>query len=296
MQTLSEITPEALRERLRKKFLLIVEAYKKLSDASRELAEISGKRESGSGVEEHFQEVYQSTLDNVLEVVSREKSGIGGASLQLHNFDSIDHRIWHVAVDDRNDWLHAKKGLPIERNTAYAEAIVREFPAEAFVEELNQQASELENTGLQGAADQIIERLYLNCRWAHNIYTPKRNKSGFSFFTNLYRDSIWGGYDYHNHEAIRALMDALDVFAAESGVEGITSSTLAIRAEFPHGTQREAHPSRTKLTAGMAIEAITFKEKLELRFSHDDADALIAFLRLNGTKDMRVLDEMADAA
>lgn len=296
MTTNTLFCPDTIRSELRDKFVAVAAAFNAMEQTARMLTAVSGKSADTGYLESFLDSCYQDYINELLAKASAQYAGIGATKLTMSDF----YRVIELNVNDfdreaRNEWLGDRIDPSADHNTQYAQRLAEAFPAEAFAASLLEQAHQLEDRGLQEAANTIVSDLWLAANRLYSEYKPRSTKTKISFFCSLYQCSF-GGYSNGTPEKIIGLMSALRVMAEETGAAGISCAAGAIANSFRGLGYSDTFYSRTKLAEGMAMEAVVYKEKMELRFSHEDAESLIAFLRLHSDKELCMLDALEVAA
>ena len=80
------------------------------------------------------------------------------------------------------------------------------------------------------------------------------------------------------------LRQAFEAAGNDAGLDGLGFSMQEVVTVI--GDARDRLPSRTKIGVGNAIEAVVYKEKLELKMSHEVGNGLLAFVVSHTSKNL----------
>jgi len=262
------ITGERFAQDLRNLFDQALPAYQQAREASSVLGGL-GVSISTPDFPKMASEVIQGFLKNVESELTKQYSEGTHARIDLQDdFMWTSRRIREV-TDDATDYALA------------VELILQKFPFEECAKHARLQASSLEDVGLQKAADSLAQALHLiQYNWGHQ--NPLIRSAGSRFICKYTFDSFFIGYNYawQDESGINAIASDFRVMEQEMGDLGITAALQACAKQL----RGERHPSRTKVVAGGPVECIAFKNHMDLRFSQEATDMLLAFLKLHSSR------------
>lgn len=219
-----------------------------------------------------LEDVFERWLRETIRGFEAEGQGVGKATI---NPNDLDDRCRFP--DTRTRDMNHRDG--IDALGVVSQQIVETYDFELLIEELSRFSDGLEARGLVEAADTIANTLGLNDN--HGRQHPPKKTGRYWLLTKWCYPCSYGGYDYRWVEELVKLGMAFEVAEEDAGLSGLCHSMRNISEAF-HGT-RETFASRTVIGQGNEVDAVVFKEKLQLRFSHDTGDGLLAFVAMHAS-------------
>ncbi|WP_372997700.1 hypothetical protein [Marinobacter sp.] len=277
---LSKLNGEALKVDLKWR---LTDAYKALQSAvevNRQLSQLGVGISTpdativGSLVISAFLKEWESKL-------TREYSGGTHARVDLRTDFQMSTReardVLYKSQIDENDF------------SSCADALLAAFPFEECAKHARLQAVTLEDRGLQKCADQLATSLHL-VRYEYSNFRPAVRTQDTRLICPYNFGSFYFG-DHYASEDPRAMQDLAQEFRVleqEMGDVGITAAFAAC-AKALEGARLA---SRTKICEGGPVEFVAFKNHLDMRFSPEATDMLLAFLKLHSSKPVIDLSEV----
>lgn len=150
---------------------------------------------------------------------------------------------------------------------------------ETIASEINTQAAQLKEVGLNIYAKKIIAQFHL--AYANSYYAPfQKNRRVFCHTSAV---DFWQSDSRFNEMAV--IQNALNVVERDSAISFAQAMPDYLSAIQSLSFQKEKIPSRSVFGKGGHLEIHCFKEKHEFRFSIEGFDAILAFLTINGEAD-----------
>lgn len=270
------LTAPELRQDLVRRLALVVECYEAAKVAVADLNAATGRNAEASLPYRSscIEAVFKQWLEDTVRRFARGRQGAGQATIDL------DFK-WHK-YDTGSRYGGDCQGR--EEMQAAVNALVGGYDFDGLTAVLTEAADGLETKGLEEAAEMLASEFALReSRWST---PPRRTARHWVFTTRVYTSSY--GYDYNALERLGKLQDAMRVAAADGGLDGVGDSMERIIEQIREHRGRGL-PSRTRLGGG-AVEGVIFKEKLELKTSHDVGDGLLAFVALYASGELRSLE------
>lgn len=269
-------TAMELRQDLVGRLALVVEAYEAAKVAVEELNAATDRNAQASLPYRSncIEAVFKRWMEDTVQRFARGRQGVGQATIDL------DFK-WHK-YDTGSPY--GSDCLGPEEMRAAVNALVEGYDFDGLTVALTEAADGLETKGLEEAAEMLVGEFALReSRWGT---PPRRTARHWVFTARIYVSSY--GYDYHTLERLGKLKDAMQVAAADGGLDGVGEAMEKIVAQiWEH--RGGGLPSRTRLGGG-AVEGVIFKEKLELKLSPDAGEGLLAFIALHATSELRSLE------
>lgn len=269
---------DRLRADLTSRLSTMIESYEGAENALQALDRCIDRGADLVRPESALHQVFGRWLDDAIRSFEAAGQGIGCAKIERRELDSECTEI------DRTQQIYPSIGQPADRLTlrGAAENLLNDYNFDRLVEGLDRLSGKLEAKGLQEAADKLANDLGLNADYGRE-HPPKRTARHWSFSRSLFSDG-WGGYGYQTREDLMKLRDSFKVAGEDAGVPGLGHAMQTIATAIDAATERL--PSRTKLGVGTPIEAVVYKEKLELKMSHEIGNALLAFIVSHTTRNL----------
>jgi hypothetical protein len=200
-------------------------------------------------------------------------------------------------ADLQTDFFVSKRDLygQIGHELAGEEAvdrILKRFPFEGLAKKIHDEASQLQDKGLQESANLLARDLHLieyrSIYGNTNIkFKSGRLTSKFTFAHTYFGDS----YSWSDESNMRKLTRHIEVLETEMGCIGLTESFEECSKRL--GGQRFA--SRDKVVVSPAVEFVNFNGHMDIRFSSEATDMLMAFLKLHSSAEIVGTSEVASA-
>lgn len=168
-------------------------------------------------------------------------------------------------------------------------AFLDEYPFIELAEEAAKQCAGLEEAGKQAAADSLARALHL-VEYGHMRSSIKTLRQ--RVVSHMGIGDSWGhGYSYQVHDDLGRLATNFRIVQDEMGDLGAADAFEECAKIFRE--TKSVFPSRTPLLKGRPVEFLVFNNHMDIRFSHDVMDTLMAFLALHSTQKIQNLSELA---
>jgi hypothetical protein len=269
---------QEIKSDLARRLLTMSVRYEKAQEALKKLELSVEHRASLPYQEDAFRQVFERWIDEQIRSFEAQGKGIAHASIDR---TEIDKRVGGPDKYDQMCPVAALRGNSISLMDAI-DSFLKSYDFELLVSELERLSVGLEQKGLREAADRIANDLGLNRDYGRE-HLPKRTARYLVFSRWLYADSF-GGYGYRTTEDLHNLAKAFGAAEEDAGLAGLEQSMDEIVRVI--GDAREKLPSRTKIGEDNAVEAVVYKEKLELRVNHDVGDGILAFVVSHTSKSL----------
>lgn len=204
----------------------------------------------------------------------------------------------HAQVNLRSDFqmttrqvrdLLYKGGIDDNDHGLCVEALLQAFPFDDCAKHARLQAVTLEDRGLQQSADKLATSLQL-VRYEYSNFRPAVRVKGNRLVSPYNFGTFYFG-DHYASEDPRAMLD----FASEFRVMEQEMGDAGIAAAFESckkALEGARLASRTKINEGGPVEFVAFKNHLDMRFSPEATDMLLAFLKLHSSKSIIDVSEV----
>ena len=204
----------------------------------------------------------------------------------------------HARVDLRTDFqmntreardVLYKSQIDESDFSSCADALLAAFPFEECAKHARLQAVTLEDRGLQECADKLATSLHL-VHYQYSNFQPAVRTQGSRLICPYNFGSFYFG-DHYASDDPRAMED----FSQQFRVLEQEMGDIGLAAAFQAGLKALEGPrlaSRTKVNEGGSVEFVVFKNHLDMRFSPEAADMLLAFLKLHSSKPIIDLSEV----
>ncbi len=272
MTTPTILSASQLKESFHKTLSEAAEAYQKAEAAFATLRSLADAHDCGTLPYRTRITVCaaHAWMDEQLVSINNCCSGIGRARL-----DSNSISFTCALQEDEGDRDFRCGDMPWRD---YIEALVDANDFDDIERQLREQAEGLEDKGLQQAANRIAQTLNLKRHRYHSDPGPTRQKRKVLFTADI-RHS-YGSYDYSCIADMRELAEALRVAEAETGMAGVANGAAAVARALDNCTWNNPLPSRTRIGDHTAAPSVAYRACVKFELSPQDADSLIAFLRL----------------
>lgn len=262
------------------------DAYQRAQAASRDIGSVTDGFKCDIRLpylDDIVQSVLECWLKGLLQGYTAANQGIGTASLDLDDLEADLKRLRRsddreVCVSETDPWHEQVNQM------------LSNYDFAALVQALDSRSDALEDRGLNEAADAIVRILNFHSRWTE-LRPTRRGR----FL--LLRQRIYFSYGSYDHSAAQGMYDlarALEVAERDSGLSGLSVGAFAAHQAFRSMGYDQRFPSRTVLGEQSAMPYTVFKDKVEYKLALDDADTLLAFLKIHASDKFQ--DDLAEAA
>lgn len=221
---------------------------------------------------------------------SEEFSEGTGAVLRLNSIDGLsfpqqvpDFGFAESRTDSlRWDWINAEK-QGLEAQSLVMEKLLDAMDFDALVKGLRIEAGRLADKGKRDAADAIAGFLGLTgyARKA-TVLKPKG-----LVFTMHYGGTQEGLERYNFRDMLMKTAEAVGIAEEDTGVSGLRQVMVGVAEELFRTASHKDIPSRTQMGVPGLLAVTLFKNHSEFVMESSRADALLSFVALHSTKELR---------
>lgn len=171
-------------------------------------------------------------------------------------------------------------------------AILRKFPFDGLAKSARLQAVSLHERGLQKSADKLAQDLHLidYGNWGRNDYI--KVKSGRLTFKYSFGTSAVGlNYSWNDERDVAELATHFRVLECEMGDLGLADGF----AQCARKLSGERYASGSQVLSCQAVSFVAFNHHMDVRFTQEGTDMLLAFLKLHSSRSITDITEGAHA-
>lgn len=222
-----------------------------------------------------LQRVFTHWLTTMLDERSAEARGVAAkAHIGVDSLDGLE------SLYNTDDDILCEVRTGRMSRLEYVHTFFKHYDFEGLYRKIDELARKLEGSAIRNAADTIGRELNLvRVRsWSQPAGIVRQKKHAVVESSIYYS---YGSYDYSNFEKFHALADALDLMRADAGGSDLAQGVRALASALKATKWNEPLPSRTVTGEDTAMPATVFSEKVKFKLSHQDADTLLAFVKLH---------------